>query len=208
MSDLINQRFGRLVVCKNIGKINGRNQWECLCDCGNKKIAITSSLTTGRVRSCGCLSKESSSERMKKMRQQQGKRDKRLSTIWLNMKNRCYNTKNNGYKNYGAKGVSVCDEWKNSFETFYKWAITNGYNANLTIDRINPNGNYEPANCRWVTQKIQQNNRRNNHVIEMNGKHHTIAEWCDILNVSKKKIEYHLGKGKRGFELYSTLIKR
>lgn len=208
MSDLINQRFGRLVVIKNIGKINGRNQWECLCDCGNKKTAITSSLTTGRVKSCGCLMREESSKRMKEMRRKKGKRHKRLSTIWLNMKNRCYNPKSTSYKNYGEKKIEICKEWRDSFENFYDWAIKNGYNDTLTLDRINTNGNYEPMNCRWVTQKTQQNNRTNNRVIEMNGESHTVAEWCEKLNVTKKKIDYHISKGKKGSELYSILVGR
>ena len=86
--------------------------------------------------------------------------------------------------------------------------MSNGYKENLTIDRINPLGNYEPKNCRWTTHKVQQNNRTNNHIIEMNGESHTLAEWCEILNVTKKKIEYHLGKGRTGNELYSILVGR
>lgn len=209
MTELINKRFGRLIVVNKLGKDkNGCCQWECKCDCGGKKIVITSSLTTGRVKSCGCLVKEKSSERMKIMRAKQGKRDKRLSIIWMNMKNRCLNPNYKNYKNYGGKGITVCDEWKTSFENFYCWAISNGYEKNLTLDRINTFGNYEPKNCRWVTQKIQQNNRTNNHIIEMNGESHTLSEWCEILNVTKKKIEYHLGKGRSGNELYSILVGR
>ena len=173
-----------------------------------RKIVITSSLTTGRVKSCGCLAREKSSERMKIMRENQGKRDKRLSTIWMNMKNRCLNPNNNNYKNYGEKGITVCDEWKTSFENFYFWSISNGYEENLTLDRINPLGNYEPKNCRWATQKVQQNNRTNNHIIEMNGEIHTLSEWSEILNVTKKKIEYHLSKGRSGNELYLILVGR
>lgn len=100
------------------------------------------------------------------------------------MRCRCHNEKDSGYHKYGAKGISVCDEWRNSFESFYSWSISNGYRDGLTIDRINPNGNYEPSNCRWVTMIDQQRNRGNNIKIEHNGETHTISEWCEILNFS------------------------
>jgi hypothetical protein len=92
------------------------------------------------------------------------------------MKLRCHTTTNKDYERYGGRGITVCEEWKN-FSTFYEWAMANGYQDNLTIDRIDNDGNYEPSNCRWTTQKEQQNNRRNNHLITHNGETHTIAEW-------------------------------
>lgn len=112
-----------------------------------------------------------------------GKRRTRLYTVYSNIKTRCYNTKNSRYKYYGARGISMCDEWRNDFQAFFDWAIENGYREDLTIDRIDTNGNYEPANCRWVTWQEQQNNRRNNHLIEFNGQVHTMAEWARLSGI-------------------------
>lgn len=94
-----------------------------------------------------------------------GKKNTRLYRIWLQMKNRCFNIRTNRYKDYGGRGITVCDEWKNDFTKFYDWSILNGYQENLTIDRIDNDGNYEPSNCRWVTVKIQNRNSRSNHLI-------------------------------------------
>ena len=99
------------------------------------------------------------------------------------MRQRCYNPKNKRYKEYGARGVTVCEEWLNNFEAFYEWAIANGYRDNLTIDREDANKNYEPSNCRWITAKEQANNKRNNNYITYNGETHTIAEWAEIYNI-------------------------
>ena len=94
------------------------------------------------------------------------------------MKMRCYRKNHNAYKNYGGRGIIVCDDWKNDFMKFYNWAIKNGYNDNLTIDRINNSGNYEPLNCKWSTSKEQSNNTRRNKIIEFNGERHTLSEWA------------------------------
>ena len=104
----------------------------------------------------------------------------RLYHIYQSIKQRCYYPKAISYKRYGAKGIVMCDEWKNDFMSFYNWAIANGYSDNLTIDRINSNGNYEPSNCRWVTYKLQANNKSSNVFLSLNGVVHTIAEWSDI----------------------------
>ena len=107
--------------------------------------------------------------------------DDPLYGVWETMKQRCYNPKNHKYKNYGQRGITVSDLWKKSFKDFRKWAVANCYHKGLTFDRINTYGNYDPSNCRWVNQKVQQNNRRNNHVVD--GK--TIAEWAE-----KSKFSY------------------
>lgn len=105
--------------------------------------------------------------------------DTRIYRIWRAMKSRCYNKNFDEYSRYGKRGITVCDEWKDDFQAFYEWAISNGYESNLTIDRIDNNGNYCPQNCRWVTMKEQQNNRSNNHYVEINGVTKTITEWCE-----------------------------
>lgn len=205
-SKYIGKRFGRLTVINFIRKDDkGRRVWRCKCDCGKERITYTSNLTSGRVKSCGCLSAEISKDLANKYTTKHGKTHERIYTIWLNMRARCNSQYAVGYKNYGGRGIKVCKEWDYSFEKFYEWAISNGYTDSLTLDRKDVNGNYEPDNCRWISQKEQQNNRRNNHWLEMNGEIHTFAEWIDILGITKRKLYYHYDKGLRGNELYKKL---
>ena len=113
------------------------------------------------------------------------------------MKDRCYNPKATSYKHYGGRGIKVCDEWKNSFKAFYDWAYSNGYDENAprnkcTIDRINNDGNYEPSNCRWVTQKQNCNNTRFNRLLTCNGETHTMSEWSEITGISQTTLSYRI----------------
>ena len=138
-------------------------------------------------------------ERFKKFKAH-GLSNTRLYRIWYGMKQRCYNPKNTRYKNYGGRNITVCDEWENDFISFYNWAIYNGYNDNLTIDRIDVNGNYKPDNCRFIDQKTQQRNRSNNHLITYNGKTHCINEWAEILGFSKYVIQNRILRDKWDIE--------
>lgn len=119
----------------------------------------------------------------------------RIDNIYKTMIQRCYNAKSSNFKKYGAKGIKVCDEWKNDRRKFYEWAFSNGYDDSLTIDRIDCLGDYEPSNCRWVSQKVQQNNRTNTIKITYQGATHTISEWSDITGIKHKTIwsRYHQG---------------
>ena len=112
------------------------------------------------------------------------KENKRMYNIWSKMRRRCFCKSDTCYNKYGAKGITVCNEWNESFEPFYNWSIQNGYTDELTLDRIDPYGNYEPTNCRWVSMIQQQRNRGNNIRIEHNGEIHTISEWCELMNFS------------------------
>lgn len=117
-----------------------------------------------------------------------GKRKTKLYNVWNTMRDRCYNKNNKRYKDYGGRGIAVCDEWRNDFMNFYNWSIQHGYNENLTIDRIDNNKGYSPDNCRWVTRKQQARNRRSNINFTYNGETHCIVEWCELLGLKPKTV--------------------
>lgn len=174
--DLTGQRFGRLVVIESVGRSKYRyGLWRCKCDCGNEVIVATNLLHRGKTQSCGCYKIDKNTTH--------GQSGTRLYWIWGGMINRCTNSTMHNYNNYGGRGITVCDEWR-TFEPFYEWAITNGYREDLTIDRIDTNGNYCPENCRWATPKQQANNKRNNRLLTLNGITHTMTEWSEITGLS------------------------
>lgn len=166
--DLVGKTFNNLEVIKFShfsepvfykGKNKGRRKfWLCKCIlCGKTKAIREDSLLDSHIKSCGCLQRKNAYI-MSQNNIKHHKTNTRLYNIWCSMKQRCYYVKHKEFKYWGGKGVTVCDEWKDNFQNFYDWAINNGYKDNLSIDRINCNGNYCPDNCRWATAKEQVNN--------------------------------------------------
>lgn len=162
VKDMIGKQFGRLTVIEYAGQnYRHRATWLCKCTCGNTKIVDGNSLRTGGTRSCGCLNDEVRKSGINGRKH--GMHGTRVYRTWMAMKRRCYSKNTEDYKKwYGANGIKVCDEWLHDFMTFYKWAMENGYDDTLSIDRIDPYGDYSPDNCRWVDATTQANNKRNN----------------------------------------------
>lgn len=172
------QKFGKLTIlsrCKEPDKY-GQKLYKCKCDCGNITYVRGNRLERGETRSCGCLKYLGNATT-------HGMSRTALYSRYTSIKSRCYNKHDQAYTNYGARGIVVCDEWKHSFETFYNWAMENGYKEGLTIDRIDHDGNYEPSNCRWVDMKTQQNNKRNNVYLTYNEKTQTAKQWSEELDI-------------------------
>lgn len=194
--DLTGKRFGRLLVIgfDHTGE-KGHSYWNCECDCGEKAIVRRDQLLSGHTTSCGCYVSDVNRDRCTK----HGLSNERLYDIWRAMKHRCKNTE---ISRYGGRGIEVCDEW-NDFKAFYDWSIHNGYKPNLSIDRINNDGNYSPENCRWADNVTQGNNRCTNRYVEYNGFRHTISEWSRLFGVHRETLRYRINHGDmQDFEKY------
>ena len=181
------QKYGKLSIIKEVSPIGNKKRILCKCDCGNIKEYSMDRVIHGRTQSCGCLRNEMFLTR----RNNNGTSvypkeatDSKLYKIWNSMKCRCYTVSSGAYFKYGAKGIRMCDEWKNDFMAFYNWALANGYSDELTIDRIDYRGNYEPSNCRWADIRTQANNKSNVRKYEYNGELHTMTEWSENMNIN------------------------
>lgn len=198
-NDYIGNRYGHLVVIGE-GTQEYRKPFKvkCRCDCGSIKDYSLRNLLNKQAptRSCGCMRNvhEGVKARCKEA----------LYRTYGNMKARCNNPNLPNYYNYGGRGISVCEEWQNSYASFRSWALANGYDKGLTLDRIDNNGNYEPTNCRWVDMKIQSNNKRTNVRLTYNGETHTIMEWSEITGLHYNTIQDRKNKGYSIEEILKT----
>lgn len=202
--DLTGQVFGRLTIIKKVGiSKNKFALWLCKCTCGNEIIVTSNNLRTGNSKSCGCFATELRRKKLLK----HGFKHTRIYNIWRAMKQRCCNKNSSNYKNYGKRGIRICQEWLDDFINFYNWALEHGYSDNLSIDRIDTNGNYEPSNCRWITLKEQNNNRRSNNNITIGKKTQNLELWCKELHIKRYQVYTLVYKGKSFKEAILMLAK-
>lgn len=197
--DLSGQRFGRWLVLEQAeSEIRSDNRrirkWLCVCDCGTTRAVREQSLKSGRSKSCGCYHSDIMPAVGRDANTTHGMSDSRIYRIYKHMRNRCENQNDISYCNYGARGISVCDEWK-TFEPFYKWAMQSGYKDSLSIDRIDVNSGYSPENCRWSDATEQAINRRSTRLYQYNGESHCISEWASLYNMNYKKLWKRLHNG-------------
>lgn len=185
--DLTGNKYNHLTCIRWENK-NDCIYWLCKCDCGNETWVKPNNLKNNSVKSCGCIRAN--------VNKIHGMSHTRIHNIWSKMIERCFDSNSKMYKWYGKRGISVCGEWKGTdgFLSFMKWSLENGYSENLTIDRIDNNGNYCPENCRWTDKITQANNTRANKKIEYNGEIHTIAEWSRIVEIPYYTIEQRILK--------------
>jgi len=205
MREIQNQRFGRLVALERIKVPNANNaMWRCKCDCGNTTIAAAANI--GRTTfSCGCLAKESASNLLKnnKHTQTHGSTGTPEYRAWQLLKRRCYNPNDHKYPLYGGRGIVVCPQWKNSFETFLG-DMGKKPSPKHSIDRKDVNGDYGPENCRWATPKEQMRNTRRNIFVEIDGVKHCVSEWCEILGIDRVRLYDQIGTRKGYVKPFAT----
>ena len=212
--DLTGMKFGEWEVLSFESYKNKRAHWLCKCSCGVIKVVNGKNLTYGYTKSCGC----GVAERNKKIFTKHGARAKenekteRLYGIWKNMNCRCSKSlsrSNPIYNRYIGRGITVCDEWKHNYLAFKEWALSNGYEEHLTIDRINNDGNYEPSNCRWITIQEQARNRRTNVFLEYDGKKYVLKDLAKLFGIDRNTLKYHLFvKGRTIEETLRVIHKR
>lgn len=189
--DITGQKFGRLTAIKYVGD----RKWLFKCDCGKEKVIRTTDVKSGRTQSCGCYM----IERIIETHTTHNMTNTRLYRIYASMKQRCFDKNTEEYHRYGGRGITICQEWLDDFMNFYNWAMENGYDkeaerGQCTIDRINNNGNYEPSNCRWITQEEQAQNKSAPE-IEICGEKHTMNEWSKITGLKVSTIRQRIKCG-------------
>lgn len=178
-----------------------RRYWKCICDCGKSTVAHTSGLVFGGNRSCGCNKRGIAGYK-------HGLSDHRLYRTWHQMKARCFVATLDAYKYYGARGITVCKEWQDSFKPFHDWAMANGWRKELTLDRIDNDGNYEPSNCRWATKMEQMSNTRGNRWFTVNGEKLTLSQVSRLNNIPVTTIITRIKRGWDKEKAITTPVKK
>lgn len=197
LADLTGKAFSSWTVLREADRASDRSrQWVCRCACGTERVVLQGNLTNGASRSCGCV------QRAAMTRHGHARKRNQSPTFrsWSSMRGRCCNRNDPNYRNYGGRGICICDRWLCSFEDFL--ADMGERPAGTSLDRIDGNGNYEPGNCRWATRVEQQRNIRSNRLLTCDGETHCVAEWAEILGVRKQLI---LGRLKLGFTVEQAL---
>ena len=189
--DMTGHRYGKLTVLKQVDKMGTHIRWKCRCDCGKETICKANTLRMGSALSCGCYHIQRATE----ANTTHGMRDTLEYSTWCGMLGRCYNPNGERYKNYGGRGIKVCDRWIHSFPNFHMDLGDKPSSAH-SLERKDVNGNYEPSNCCWATEYEQSRNRRNNKIHEYQGKHYVQVDLAREFNLSHYQIRYHLNQGK------------
>lgn len=207
-NDLTGQRFGRLVVIGIDDRNTRKTYYNCQCDCGKIKSVRSDSLIAGAIQSCGCMKREQDRKNLTANHKHKMSHT-RIYECWQHMKRRCYCPQDKRYDRYGGRGITVCDEWRDDFNAFYKWALENGYSEDLTIDRIDNNKGYSPDNCRWADTTTQNRNRSCTIKITIGNSTRNLSEWCEIFDLDYKTIaaRYH-EDNKRGLDDLFKPIRR
>ena len=201
---LIGTKFNSLTIL-GIESHNKTGHYKllCKCDCGNQKSIRSDKVINGITKTCGCKGIGCNAYTQKGI----SRKYSNLYSCWNIMRHRCYDVNNEKYANYGARGITVCEEWRYSFEPFFNWAMANGYQKGLTIDRIDVNGNYEPSNCRWTTYIVQARNKTNNKMITYKGETKCLSQWCEELEIPYHTIRARIRLGWTPEKSFETPIK-
>lgn len=192
--------YGHVTVLKDLGIVKNSRYVLGVCDCGTKKRFRISDLKNGSSNNCGC-------ERIKglKRKAKHGLCHHPLYSVWQGIKERCYSKSHSKYNRYGGRGISVCDEWREHFKSFFDWAMKQGYQKGLEIDRINNDGNYTPKNCRMATRQMNTRNKSNNRLITFNGETKCMVEWAEITGLNYDCIKDRI---RHGWTIQKTLTTR
>lgn len=169
-------RFGKWVVTDDSGRA-----WLCRCDCGTVRRVVRSDLRSGRSTNCGCVRRKTLPAAAKAKNTTHGMDGTTEYRIWIDMRRRCHDPRRPDYKNYGARGITVCEEWRDSFEAFYR--DMGPRPDGCTLDRLNNTGPYEKKNCVWATRKKQERNKRTSRIVEIDGRRMTVAEACEVYDI-------------------------